>query len=193
MENMKFDSSIFDKLNHYVYRLVDPRNGQTFYVGEGYGNRVFAHVKWVEEQNTKGFYETLGTEEEKAVLKDKDIKNIDNVDKYAKLEKIKDIQADGLQVIHIIQRYGMDKKTAHEVESALIDLYGLESLTNQIKGHDAERGMKYTQKLKYILEAKEYEDLDEFKPYMIIKVRQSTIDYYIGEKGMNNEDAIYES
>ncbi len=28
----------------YVHRLIDPRNGETFYVGKGQGNRVFAHI-----------------------------------------------------------------------------------------------------------------------------------------------------
>ena len=31
-------------LGIYVYRLIDPRNGQTFYVGKGKGNRVFQHM-----------------------------------------------------------------------------------------------------------------------------------------------------
>ena len=42
---MSFPSEIFDQLGYYVYRLIDPRSGQTFYVGKGRGNRVFAHAK----------------------------------------------------------------------------------------------------------------------------------------------------
>jgi len=33
------------KLKTHVYRLVDPRNGETFYIGKGRGDRVFAHVR----------------------------------------------------------------------------------------------------------------------------------------------------
>lgn len=40
-----FSSEVIDKLKTYVDRLIDPRNGETFYVGKGKGNRVFAHVR----------------------------------------------------------------------------------------------------------------------------------------------------
>ena len=40
----RFLEESFDTLGCYVYRLIDPRNGKTFYIGRGRGNRVFAHV-----------------------------------------------------------------------------------------------------------------------------------------------------
>ena len=48
MNNFKinaFPSEVIKELNYYVYRLIDPRNGETFYVGKGKGNRVFEHLK----------------------------------------------------------------------------------------------------------------------------------------------------
>ena len=33
-----------EELGNYVYRLIDPRNGETFYVGKGKGNRIYAHI-----------------------------------------------------------------------------------------------------------------------------------------------------
>ena len=42
MEN--FSSEVCKALAYYVYRLIDPRNGETFYVGKGKDNRVFEHV-----------------------------------------------------------------------------------------------------------------------------------------------------
>jgi hypothetical protein len=39
-----FPREVAQKLKTYVYRLIDPRNGETFYVGKGQGNRVFAHI-----------------------------------------------------------------------------------------------------------------------------------------------------
>lgn len=41
----RFPPEVERELKTYVYRLIDPRNGATFYVGTGEGNRVFAHVR----------------------------------------------------------------------------------------------------------------------------------------------------
>lgn len=41
----EFPPEVCAKLEHYVYRLIDPRNGETFYVGKGQDNRIFAHVE----------------------------------------------------------------------------------------------------------------------------------------------------
>ena len=35
-----FTDEVSSRLGHYVYRLIDPRNGKTFYIGMGQGNRV---------------------------------------------------------------------------------------------------------------------------------------------------------
>ena len=29
----KFSKGVAEQLKHYVYRLIDPRDGQTFYIG----------------------------------------------------------------------------------------------------------------------------------------------------------------
>ena len=39
-----FNTEVSESLGNYVYRLIDPRNGETFYVGKGKGNRVFQHA-----------------------------------------------------------------------------------------------------------------------------------------------------
>ena len=41
MQMDKFAPEVIERLKWYVYRLVDPRSGETFYVGKGKGNRVF--------------------------------------------------------------------------------------------------------------------------------------------------------
>lgn len=40
-----FPLGVAEKLQTYVYRLIDPRDGETFYVGKGRGDRVFAHIR----------------------------------------------------------------------------------------------------------------------------------------------------
>ena len=101
-----FPQEVAEKLKTYVYRLIDPRNGETFYVGKGKGNRVFAHIR--EEQNLQG-------------------DDLDN-----KLKRIQEIRLAGFDVAHVIHRHGMDDKTAFEVEAALIDAYP--GLTNTVGG-----------------------------------------------------------
>lgn len=106
-----FSSEVVDKLKTYVYRLIDPRNGETFYVGKGTGNRVFAHVRGA-----------AGLEEG----------NLDN-----KLKRIHQIRLANLKVGHVIHRHGMDEKTAFEVEAALIDAYpGLTNVVGGFAGND---------------------------------------------------------
>lgn len=99
-----FPPEVTEKLKSYVYRLIDPRNGETFYVGKGNGNRVFNHVR--------------------GELNDNDIGD--------KLKRIRDIQLAGFEVSHVIHRHGMDEDTALEVEAALIDAYP--GLTNLVGG-----------------------------------------------------------
>jgi len=40
-----FPPNVARKLKTYVYRLIDPRNGETFYIGKGQNNRVFSHIR----------------------------------------------------------------------------------------------------------------------------------------------------
>ena len=94
-KQMEFSPVVVGELGHYVYRLIDPRKGETFYVGKGTGNRVFAHVK-----------DELGADADA------------NANLPDKLQIIRDIRHDGFEVTHVIHRHGMDVKTALEVEAA---------------------------------------------------------------------------
>jgi hypothetical protein len=99
-----FPPEVEQELKYYVYRLIDPRNGETFYVGKGQGNRVFAHIR--EEEGFEG----------------------DELD--PKLERIRQIRLAGFEVAHVIHRHGMDEQTALEVEAAVMDAYpGLSNIS----------------------------------------------------------------
>lgn len=173
----EFSGEVIAKLKHYVYRLVDPRNGQTFYVGEGCGNRVFVHANAVD----MSFYQNSDC------LTEQDKPTEDN-DDPAKIRRIVDIKRSGLNVIHIIQRWGMDAKTAFEVEAAFIDYFGLEYLTNKIKGHEEYRGMRLTDELEQEFTAKTFDDYPNCPPFILIKIK----DYYIN-KNAREENSIYKT
>jgi hypothetical protein len=141
----EFSAKIIEQLKFYVYRLVDPRNGETFYVGKGVGNRVFQHAQGILVS-----------------------------DRFSeKIERIRDIQIAGLQVIHIIHRHGLDEDTAYEVEAALIDAYP--GITNIMEGHgNSEFGVMHASEIiqKYSAE----EVLFQHKALMINVNRTATAD-----------------
>ena len=106
----KFAPEVIERLKWYVYRLVDPRSGETFYVGKGKGNRVFQHAKGA----------LSASDDEDAT----DLKS----------QRIKDIGAAGLEVAHVIHRHGIESEdVAFQIEGAVLDAYP--GLTNQVGGH----------------------------------------------------------
>lgn len=102
-----------DELGWYVYRLVDPRDGRTFYIGKGKGSRILAHLEEAKDNPRV---------------------------RIAKLARIRSIEASGDAVELIIHRHGLqDEQTAYEIEAALIDCYA--DLVNLAGGHHSnERG-----------------------------------------------------
>lgn len=110
-KNTNFSSEIRKLLGFYVYRLIDPRNGETFYVGKGTDNRVFHHINAFDQINEK--------------VKEDDALSL-------KLERIRDIRNANLEVVHVIHRHGMKEKVALAVEAALIDAFP--GITNEKAG-----------------------------------------------------------
>lgn len=148
-----FSNDVIEQMGYYVYRLIDPRNGQTFYVGKGTGNRVFDHVK--------------------CAIKHFDTAEETSDDDPLKYQIIKQILDENLEVIHIIQRWNLTEKEAFEVESALIDCY--QGLSNIQSGHHSEYGVTNAEQLQNRLSCSIYDEPDDFK-YYIIKIKQKTID-----------------
>mgnify|MGYP001045471737 CR=1 FL=1 len=111
-KKVSFTYEVAMQLQAYVYRLIDPRDGETFYVGKGRGDRVFRHA-----------LDAIADAESAADMMS------------PKLDLIREIQAENLSVDYVIHRHGMDDKTAFQVEAALIDAYP--SLHNAVRGHYA--------------------------------------------------------
>lgn len=125
-----FPPEVADKLQYYVYRLIDPRNGETFYIGKGKGNRVFAHAR--------GDIETDSLSE--------------------KMTRIRSIHIAGFDVAHVIHRHGLSEKSSFEVEAALIDAYP--GITNIMNGHgNSDFGAMHSSEIikKYAAETAEFE------------------------------------
>lgn len=99
VELERINHRVGQDIAHISYRRLDrsEENGETFYVGKGRGNRVFAHIH--------------------------DEQSLDRDDLSNKLKRIREIRLAGFEVAHVIHRHGMDDPTAFEVEAALMDAY----------------------------------------------------------------------
>lgn len=145
-----FPQSIWSIIDFYVYRLVDPRDYTTFYVGKGKGNRAFDHAKNAIQQW-----------------------NADEDEISKKISRIRDIINAGKEVIVIIHRYGMTEEEALEVEAALIDAY--QGLTNIQKGYGRDRGVTTADDLIKRLSLQDFTIPNKID-YVIIKTSNEAID-----------------
>lgn len=147
-----FPPNVSKELKFYVYKLIDPRNGQVFYVGKGKGNRVFHHIR----DELKSAKSELFKDDDETSLKIKTIREIRNA---------------GLEVIHIIQRHGMNEDTAFEVEAALIE--AIPGLTNSQDGHDnSERGCA---NVKEIVDRYTAQTAKFTEKVLVIKIKADTV------------------
>jgi len=141
-----FPVGVADKLGYYVYRLIDPRNGETFYVGKGSGNRIFAHVNG-----------ELKLDPHDDALLD------------TKMQRIRDFRNSGLEVGHVIHRHGIkDEEAAFQIEAAVIDAYP--GLAIRVGGHDSDFGVAHVEELITLYEA------EPFQPthwLMLINIRNT--------------------
>ena len=132
-ESLVFERGIAEKLKAYVYLLIDPRTNLVFYVGKGKGNRAHAHS-----------LAALG--------------QLDQATKrHLKIDTVRAIHGEGLQVEIEILRHGMTDEEAFLVESAGIDLLRVHgrvadgetaaNLSNLHRGHDARLGIASVEEL----------------------------------------------
>ena len=119
-ENESFSAEVIHKLKTYVYRLIDPRNGETFYVGKGQGNRIFQHARAALNPG-----------------KDEDAEDL-------KFKRINNILAAGLNIVQVIHRHNIEReRVALEIEAALIDAYP--GLANKNLGIGADYGCRHVE------------------------------------------------
>lgn len=123
-----FDLKTQTELMHYVYALRDPRDGKIFYVGEGAGDRVFAHFNEAKE--------LLGN---------------DRCVSSSKVSRILEIWREELDVEWFVIRHGMEQNIACEVEAAIIDAIEESmngSLLNIVRGKNTSRGILMPEEIK---------------------------------------------
>ncbi|WP_299575259.1 GIY-YIG nuclease family protein [uncultured Williamsia sp.] len=135
-------------LKRYVYALVDPLNGEPFYIGKGTEARVLQHGwdadKWAS-----------AVDESKAGSADDSVKAEQN----SKLARISEIRSAGHEPEIWILRYGLTPEQYSLIESTAIDLLltfpvaplvtdgrrsalvGGTPLTNKVRGADAAKGI----------------------------------------------------
>lgn len=129
---LSFLPGVAEKLGWYVYALRDPQNGTIFYVGKGKGERVYQHARHARKMAGESVSQL-------------------------KLETIGCIHKAGLQVgVEIIRHLIPTEEIAYEVESAVLDAFGLAGvqLANEVRGHERDRGWQPLEDIvvKYVAE-----------------------------------------
>lgn len=109
-----FLPGVAERIDSYVYALIDPRRGGgIFYVGKGRDERCFSHVAAAHRTTAKSTRD------------------------FEMLDRIREIEADGRQVKIDLLRHGLDEDEAFLVESTVIDV--LPNLTNRVGGRGVRR------------------------------------------------------
>lgn len=150
----KFPPGVTKHLNWYVYRLVDPRNRKTFYIGKGRGNRIFQHVR--------------------RTLKVTKRETADDL-KYNLIQEIKKAK---FEIDYVIHRHNIEKQgVAFQIEAALIDVYS--NLTNKVRGHGSDKyGCRKIEKIITQYAAKPFKAKE---PLILISIARSPDE---GKKGI---------
>ena len=106
----RFSRKTIEAAKHYVYGLRYPGSKKYFYIGKGWGNRVFSHTN------------------------QKIRKGIDD----QKFEIIDQLRAKGGPEIDII-RHGLSEYQALLLESTIIDVLSVDQISNKVRGIDSDR------------------------------------------------------
>ena len=160
----EFTADMHCQIRNYVYRLIDPRDGSTFYVGRGQANRVFNHVN-----------DALGSD---------DRGNL-------RMETIRKILGLGLKPMHVIHRHGLSPEEAKLAEAVLIDAYP--GLTNIVAGEGSnDYGPTNAEELASRYGAPEMQ-FEPGRKIMIVKSRWSMVETCKPHDGVAGHDGVYEA
>ena len=107
---MRFSRKTIEGMKYYVYGFRYPGTKNYFYIGKGKGNRVFSHIN---QSVKRGIADP-------------------------KFEVIESLRVTGGPEIDII-RHGLTEYQALLLESSLIDVLGVDQITNKVRGIDANK------------------------------------------------------
>ena len=99
---------------------------------------------------------------------DRLLAHLDDTKETEKVRRITELGKLSLQPIIEILKYGLSESEAFLVESAAIDLLGLDQLTNRVKGHHAEQ--KGRGRLEDIIHELDAEDVEIIHPVILINI-----------------------
>ncbi|MXW87026.1 MAG: GIY-YIG nuclease family protein [Boseongicola sp. SB0667_bin_21] len=160
----EFTADMHGKLRNYVYRLIDPRDGSTFYVGKGQGDRVFDHVN--------------------DALKSGDADNL-------RLETIRKLLGLGLKPLHVIHRHGMSPSEARLAEAVPIDAFpGLANVQAGAGSNDF--GPANAEGLAQRYGASEMQ-FKPGRKVIVFRIHWPTLETRERREGVTGHDGIYEA
>ncbi len=147
-----FSQKTQEELKYYVYILIDPRDNKIFYVGKGYGNRVFSHIN----------------------------EAIFNPSTNEKLETIRAIKKENLKIKHFIVKHGLEEKEALIVESVLIDFLTFKDfaevakISNIVAGHNSfNQGIKTVNECEILYNCEELKKEDIKHNLLVININKT--------------------
>jgi uncharacterized protein len=153
-----FSQNVISQIGYYVYRLIDPRNETTFYVGVGYGNRVFAHVNC-----------SLASFEGTNYLQKFDANN------SLEYERIKEINDSEVKLAFAIVRWGLQYAEALLIRDTLIDIFNLNNLKKTLFSWRQDHGQTSCEDLEKRLYCESFIDDKNNPSYIIIKVKDQKV------------------
>lgn len=162
----QFSQKTQEELKSYVYILIDPRDNKIFYVGKGYGNRVFSHIN----------------------------EAIFNPSETEKLEIIRAIKIENLKVKHFIIKHGLEENEALIVESVLIDFLTFRDfaevakISNIVAGHNSfNQGIKTVNECEILYNCEELKKENVKHKILVININKT----FDSKRNRKNDDPVY--